>query len=394
MINYELSETLNARKEQQLLRTLRPITPAGGTNVCIAGRTLINFSSNDYLGLSQHPFLKETAIQYVERYGVGFGSSRLVSGNYEIFESIEQKLAQLKGTQSALLFSTGYQLNLTVLHALSKLGARFICDRLCHNSLLSGATLNKANFARYKHNDLADLQTKLDSKDWDHCSPWIISQSVFGMDGDLADIPGLNSVANKSNCALFIDEAHATGVFGDNGMGLATGLTVPSIIMGTFGKGLGSFGAYIACSSELREYLVNFCPGFIYTTALPPSVLGAIDAALQIVPTLKKERTHLHALSSYTRNRLKDLGYDIGTSASHIIPVIVHDDGAAVSLAQYLEDAGIFAAAIRPPTVPSGTARLRISLSALHNETHVDRLIEALRGWRSADAQSYRAQKP
>ncbi len=287
------------------------------------------------------------------------------------------------------MFSTGYQLNLTVLLALAKLDGYFFCDKLCHNSLILGATLHNHSFIRFKHNDLADLEQKLsNSKSTNtNCTNWIVSESVFGMDGDQCNLVELNNLAQKLQSKIFIDEAHATGVFGKNGMGLATNLDKDSIVMGTFSKGLGTFGAYIACSKEWRDYLINFCPGFIYTTGLPPPVLAAIQAALEIVPTMSKEREHLQALANYLRNEIKSLGLDTGASTSQIIPIIVHSEENALSLAQYLENAGIFVTAIRPPTVSTGTARVRISLTALHNENHIEQLLSALKNWQNRQTQ-------
>jgi len=272
--------------------------------------------------------------------------------------------------------------------ALAKLTKNLFCDRLSHNSLISGASLSQARFARYKHNDLADLEKKLSAWKTPQNDGWIITESVFGMDGDLADLSGLLALSQRVGLRLFIDEAHATGVFGDNGMGRAQANGRTSLIMGTFGKGLGSFGAYVACSKQLKDYLVNFCPGFIYTTALPPPVLGAIDAALEIIPTMMDKRTHLLSLADYARDRLKTLGYNVGSSQSQIIPIILGDDHLAISLAQHLEDNQLFAPAIRPPTVPSGTARLRLSFSALHTEEHLDKLFAALKKWQPPQARN------
>jgi 8-amino-7-oxononanoate synthase len=370
------------REQQQRMRTLKNVAPVDGVEVSVDGQSFFNFSGNDYLGLSQHPYLKEKAIEFAHLYGVGCGASRLLSGNHFAYETIERQLAQLKGTEAALIFSTGYQLNLTVPQALASLSSSFICDRLCHNSILVGATLANRAFTRFKHNDVEDLREKLIRRDKPGPG-WIVTESVFGMDGDLANLPGLIKVAKEMGQDLFVDEAHATGVFGENGMGLACNQKQISLIMGTFGKACGSFGAYVACTKEMRDYLINFCPGFIYTTALPPPVLGAIHAALEIIPTLARERRYLLDLADYARRQIKSLGFDVGASASQIIPVIVGDDAKALDLAEHLERYQILAPAIRPPTVPVGTARLRISLSAIHKEIHIEKLLQALKVWSS-----------
>jgi 8-amino-7-oxononanoate synthase len=377
----DLNTAIESRKNQQRFRSLRSVRPLNGPEIALDGRNMLNFSSNDYLGLSQHAFLKERASQYTSLYGVGSGSSRLLSGNNEIYEKIETQLAQLKGTQTALIFSTGFQLNLTVMLALSKTADLFLCDKLSHNSLLLGASLSRLKTIRFKHNDLTDLEKSFNQNVTSTSTTWIVSESVFSMDGDLCPMDDLNSLTkDRKNCHLFIDEAHATGVFGKNGMGIAS-LNEHSIAMGTFGKGLGSFGAYIACSKELRDYLINFCPGLIYTTALPPPVLGAIEAALEIVPSMHRERAHLLSLADYMRVALSSEGYDIGECKSQIIPIIVKDDAKALSLAQHFEAAGIFAPAIRPPAVPTGSARIRLSLCALHTQEHADYFLKVLKQW-------------
>ncbi len=375
---------IESRNKEHRLRNLRSITPLSGTDIYLDGKRLLNFSSNDYLGLSQHPFLKEKAIEYISRYGVGSQASRLVCGNNEIYDKLESQLAQHKGTQSALIFSTGFQLNLTVMLALSKIADLYLCDRLCHNSLILGASLSKLKSIRFRHNDLIDLEQKLNQYVSLGETTWIVTESVFSMDGDLCPLEALTSVTTqmslRNNCHLFIDEAHATGVFGKNGLGMAR-VDEHSIVMGTFGKGLGSFGAYIACSAEMRDYLINFCPGLIYTTALPPSVLGAIDASLQIVPSLNQERLHLLSLADYMRTAISSQGFNTGKSKSQIIPIIVGSDAKALSLAHHFEAANIFVPAIRPPTVPADSARIRLSLSALHTQEHADHFLKVLKQW-------------
>lgn len=371
---------LNERKQDQRFRRLRSFCPSARGTVEIDGRQLINFASNDYLGLSQHSLLKQRSIEYVQKYGAGSMASRLMSGNLEPFDKIERTLASLKGSETALILPTGYQANSTALPALLGNNALAGCDRLCHNSLLSGATSGKSQWFRYKHNDLSDLRLKLSLRKTDSCqSTWIVTESVFGMDGDLAPIEDLTRLAAEFNSCLFLDEAHATGVLGENGMGFSGGRQC--IAMGTFGKGLGSFGAYIACSAQVREYLINFTAGFIYSTALPPAVLGAIDAALELVPAMKAERAQLANNAEYVRQQLVRAGYDIGRSETHIIPIIVGTDAAALSLASWLEAAAIFAPAIRPPTVETNSARIRVSLTLDHSREQLDHLLKSVKDW-------------
>ena len=375
-----MSQQLHKRKEELRLRQLLAIEPLPGARLRLDGKVLTNFASNDYLGLSTHPELKRRAIACVERYGVGNPSSRLISGNLHLYEQLEQKLAKLKQTESALIFPSGYQANLTVLSALADAQTLLALDRLSHNSLLSGAQTSKARWTRYLHNDMADLEKELAAARAGITSRWIVSESVFSMDGDLANLESLQKLAGKHDAALFIDEAHAMGVFGDDGMGLTPGKKV-DLAMGTFGKGCGSSGAYVAGSKTICDYLVNFCSGIIYSTALPPATLGAIDAALDVIPDMEIDRQQLLNAAEHLRRSVKALGLDVGASASQIIPIIVGKDADALSLAEHLIAGGFYAPAIRPPTVPDGQARVRISLSAAHTDEDVQSLIRRLSSW-------------
>ncbi len=381
------SEILAQRLTGQRLRTLRSVTPLAGMLVECNGRTLINFSANDYLGLSQHPLLKERAIEWLQRYGTGCGASRLITGNLDCYEQLEIKLARLKGTESALILNSGFQTNLTVLSAVAFAESFLLLDRLSHNSLLQGARLSGARWARFRHNDLDDLQRRLAgtfaaaAKD-----RWIVTESVFGMDGDRADIEALVKLAQHQKAQLFVDEAHSTGVLGAGGMGLAAGHSAIDLIMGTFGKACGSFGSYIACSRLMRDYLINCCSGFVYSTGLPPATLGAIDAALDLIPGMEPERARLAQAAEYLRNQLKAMGFSTRASSTQIIPVIVGGDGDALGLSGHLEENGILAMAIRPPTVPQGTARIRLTLSAAHTDWQLEKLIESFRSWKGKRA--------
>lgn len=375
------SKQLADRKAAGRLRNLQTITPGPGCTVLVNQRPLVNFGSNDYLGLSQHEKLQQRAIEYTQRYGTGSTASRLICGNLEPYDYIERKLAALKGTETALILPTGFQTNLTVLSSLLQGDSFVALDRLSHNSLLEGARLSESRWTRYLHNDMEHLRKSLEETGKRHANRWIVSESVFSMDGDRADIGSLSEIARESGSSLYIDEAHATGVLGEFGMGLAARQSGIDITMGTFGKACGSFGAYIACSNEMREYLLNFCSGLIYSTGLPPAVLGAIDAALDLIPTMAKQRELLLSSAQYLRSRLNQMGFDTLGSSTQIIPVIIGSDAETVSLSNYLQDGGIFAPAIRPPTVPEGSARIRLSLTLLHTREHLDRVITLMRSW-------------
>jgi 8-amino-7-oxononanoate synthase len=376
--------SLQQRQDAQQRRRLRSSIPMPGMMVSIEGSELINFASNDYLGLTQSPFLKERAAAYTFKYGVGSGASRLVSGNVELYESIESKLAELKGTESALLLSSGFQTNSSCLAALAGTKSRLFCDRFSHNSMLQGAMLGGGRWTRYFHNDLDDLKKRLKRDPArDIGDKWIVTESIFSMDGDETNLDKLIKLARENGAHLYIDDAHAAGVLGENGMGLASGKKGIDIIMGSFSKAFGSFGGYVACSKVTRDFLVNFCSGLIYSTALPPSVLGSIEASLELVPTMHEERKRLTDYSNHVRSELKALDISVGNSASQIIPVIVGCELDAIELSRFLETRGIFAPAIRPPTVPQNTARVRLTLSAAHSESQIETLIEAIKKWKT-----------
>ncbi len=378
-----LSE-LQRAQQLHVRRHLRSVTPAARGRIMVGDRSMVNFSSNDYLGLSQHPALIERAQQWASQYGAGAQASRLVCGNLTLHERVEAKLAHLKGTEAALLFASGWQANASVLPAIlaaaGKHGQpRVFTDRLNHASLHHGCMAAGARQIRFRHNDLDHLEHLLSKHANGPETAFIITESVFSMDGDQTDVVSLAHLAQRHGAFVYLDEAHATGVLGPHGMGLS-GLAPGSVdlAMGTFSKALGSFGAYVAGSRALCDYLLNTCSGFIYTTALPPAVLGAIDAALDLVPTMQAERAQLADSACYLRAGLARLGLNTGASSTHIIPAIIGDSGQTMALASALEREGMLASAIRPPTVPPNTSRLRIALSALHVRDDLDRLINAL----------------
>lgn len=351
-----------------------------GARVMVKGRVLDNFSSNDYLGLSMHPLLRERAMEYVDRYGTGATASRLICGTMDCCLALESKLAALKGTEAALIFNSGYQANISLLPALADRRSLILSDRLNHNSLIKGAIQSRCRVIPFRHNDLNHLKRLLEENmEKGHSRMLVVTESVFSMDGDCADIGAMCELAEDFGAWLIVDEAHATGVMGKRGMGLACGKKV-DLAIGTFGKAGGSFGAYAACSKKLRDYLVNCCSGFIYTTALPPAVLGAIDAALDLIPGLDEERTRLRFHADRLRAALNGGGFNTGQSVTQIIPIILGDEARTVSVSGKLEENGILASAIRPPTVPPGASRVRLSLSAAHTLDQLHRLTGVLLG--------------
>lgn len=361
-------------------RVLRPAELAPAGRIFRNGRALIDFSSNDYLGLATHPQLTQRANEWTARHGTGSGASRLVTGTGAAVLALEHRIAAFKGAEAALVFASGWQANAAAIPALLAAlpGAAVFADRLIHASMHAGVAIAGARQHRFRHNDLDHLAQLLAAN---AAAPArvILTESVFSMDGDVADLPRLAALARRHDAILFIDEAHASGVLGPGGRGLSSG--VPGgvdVMMGTFSKALGGFGAYVAGSRALVDWLTNAASGFVFSTALPPGVLGAIDAALDLVPEMDAERAHLAALADRLRSGLARLGIDHGASASQIVPAVIGGEAEALTLAAALEARGFLAAAIRPPTVPPGTSRLRIALRAAHSDADIDALLEAI----------------
>jgi 8-amino-7-oxononanoate synthase len=372
---------LSRRKAQNRLRRLRSIQPDGPVHVRIGGRRLLNFCSNDYLGLSKHPLVLQRSMEFLQSQGAGATASRLICGNYECIEQIEKKIAALKGIESALILASGFQSNLTVLPAIADQESLILSDQFNHNSLILGSRLARSRVAMYRHNDMAHLEQLLEeNRSGMGSRTVIVTESVFSMDGDICDMDALESLSEKYDALLVVDDAHATGVMGVKGMGLTSGRKA-DIVIGTFGKAAGSFGAYLACIEKIRDYMINCCAGIIYSTALPPPVIGAIDASLDLIPSMDKEREFLRSNADYLRSMLNQMGYNTGASSTQIVPVIIGKEEDALSLSRWLDQNGILVVAIRPPTVPEGKSRIRISLSAVHSRSNVDRLIDAMKTW-------------
>ena len=354
------------------------------------GRVCVNMASNDYLGLAQDPAIQDAAARAVRDFGSGAGASRLITGTHPLFAKLERQLAHLKGTQSALIFNSGFQANLGLLATLLD-GAvhgmdggvprvQLLTDRLNHASLYAGVRLSGARQRRFRHNDLSHLEQLLAIP---HAGARVVvTESVFSMDGDRLDLPRLRQLARRYDAFLMIDEAHASGVLGHQGMGLCARATASEgrteLAMGTFGKAFGSFGAYVACSLVVRDYLVNRCASLIYSTALPPAVVGAMAAALEKIPTMDQERKHLHALADHLRRGLWALGLETLGSTTQIVPVVLGADAVVLSVARGLQARGYLVGAIRPPAVPAGTARLRVTPCARHSFEQIDGFLLAL----------------
>lgn len=370
-------DSLESRKQNGRFRELVPIKNLEQSRIQVDGKSYINLSSNDYLGLGSHPEIISCAKYFIDKYGTGSGASRLITGSGEYHHELEKELALWLGTESVLLFNSGYQLNSTLLPALADRDSVIYSDRFNHNSLLQGVIASRATLRRYKHLDNAHLESLLE-KDSGLDRKIIVTESVFSMDGDVADLDVLSELAEKYNAILIVDEAHAIGVMGPEGRGLGCNYERIDIRIGTFGKAFGSFGAYVAGSDELTSYLTNFCAGFIYTTALPPSVIGATQCALDIIKGMESERDYLKELSFWFRKELDHNGFNTFGSASHIIPVLIGDEFKALSVSKTLKDHGYWVNAIRPPTVELGTSRLRFTLNTNHKKEDLAGCIEII----------------
>lgn len=329
-----------------------------------------NFSSNNYLNLASHPHIIKTARLYLEKYGAGATASRLVTGTHTSHTELEEKLARTKGYPAAVVFGCGYMTNIGVISVLLNKNDSVFTDRLAHASIIDAIRFSKAKLYRFNHNDTGHLE-KLLQNCRETGKKLIITESVFSMDGDVAPLVKIAEFGEKYNAMTMVDEAHSTGVFGAHGNGLVSELKLEnsiSISMGTFSKAVGSYGGYIACSKELRELVINKSRAFTYTTALPPAVIGSIMGAFEVLESEQDLGTRLIENSEYIRNILKNAGLDTGLSTTQIIPVIIGDSEKTRALSMRLKDKGVLCVAIRPPTVPKGTARLRLSVTLAHSK--------------------------
>ncbi|MHB8067217.1 MAG: 8-amino-7-oxononanoate synthase [Desulfobaccales bacterium] len=358
---------LEAQALRRRLQVVEEVLPGG--RVRVAGQVLLNLSSNDYLGLAQDPRLITAAQDAAARWGVGAGASRLVVGHLRLHEDVETELAGFKETAAAVLFSTGYMANLGVITALMGQGDIIFSDRLNHASIMDGIKLSGATLHRFPHRDMNQLEKILQQTPGSK-RRLIITDSVFSVDGDLAPLWELVALKERYGAWLMIDEAHATGVLGPGGGGLAQALGLSAgvdVHMGTLSKALGSLGGYVAGERRLIDYLHNKARSFIYTTAMPPPVLGAIRAALKIVREEPETRLRLLQESDKFRRGLQAAGFDTLGSETQIVPVLVGKNEPTLKFAAALRTRGLMAVALRPPTVPPGRARVRFSLSAAHS---------------------------
>jgi 8-amino-7-oxononanoate synthase len=378
-----LREELAEIESAGLWRRLRQLDSAQGVRINLEGRELLNFSSNDYLGLANDPILKRAASKAIEEFGAGSGSARLICGSQSPHHQLENALAAFKGTESAICFSSGYAAALGVLPVVVGEGDTVIIDKLVHASLIDGVRLSGAKLRVFKHNNLEDLERILQWAARREGHILVITESVFSMDGDLAPILNLVELKEKYGAWLMVDEAHATGLFGKGRRGLIEEFGVGDrvdIQMGTLGKALGSAGGYICGSQQLVDLLINRARSFVFSTAPVPAQAAAAKAAVDWVQTGEAEfaRTRLWGLVDQLKNGLIQRGWQLPVVRSAILPLIIGNESDAANLSDYLIAEGVFVPAIRYPTVPRGEARLRITVSAAHSPEDVSQLLEAL----------------
>lgn len=376
-----LKDELRDLENQGLRRSLRTLDSPQGRKVTLGDKQVLNFCSNDYLGLANDARIKRAALEAVEEYGFGSGASRLVCGNMLPHEKLEEELAEFKNVESALVFSSGYMANTGIIPALMDRHSFVLSDRLNHASITDGIILSRAKLMRYPHADMQFLRDMLKSLPAGR-PKMIVTDTVFSMDGDRAPLKEIVALACRYEAMVMVDEAHAFGVLGKHGGGLAQELELGDqvdIQMGTLSKAAGCFGAYACGKKVLRDYLINKSRSFIYTTAMPPALAQAARAALKIIHQEDQLRHQLQDNANFLRTSLKEMGFDTMDSSTPIIPILVKDPSQAKEMSQRLLEQGIFVQAIRPPTVPMGTSRLRLTVTAVHIKEDLQQLLNALR---------------
>jgi len=375
----ELSADLKDLKKRHRYRSRRVVDRVDGTEIVIDDNKVINFSSNDYLGLNHHPDVIAAMQRGVEQYGAGSGAAHLITGHSHAHHRLEEELADFTGYPRALLFSTGYMANLGTISALIGRGDTVFEDRLNHASLIDGGLISGARLQRYPHADMNSLSNKLTGSR--AAKKLIVTDGVFSMDGDIAPLPELATIANLHDAWLMVDDAHGFGVLGREGAGSVAHYKLQQevpLYMATLGKAAGVFGAFVAGSEELIETLIQRARSYIYTTALPPAVAEALRASLKIIQQDDERRERLYANIRHFRSGASEIGLRLLNSPTAIQPIIIGDDSAVLEMSHKLFGLGFVVSAIRPPTVPEGGARLRITLSASHTQEQIDRLLEAL----------------
>ena len=376
-----LQQELEELKKQGLFREMKHIDSVQGPTVIIDDREFVLLSSNNYLGLASHPEVIEAQIHGAREFGAGSSASRLISGNMSLYEKLERKIAEFKGTEASIVFATGYMANVGTINALAEEGDVLICDKLDHASIIDGARLSRAILRVYPHKNLQRLEDILKNSAG-YRRKLIITDGVFSMDGDIAPLPELVKIAERFDAVLMVDDAHATGVLGKSGKGTSEHFGIKKgvhIQMGTLSKALGNLGGFIAGSKNLIDYIRNKARSFIYSTALPPAILAGSLKAIEIAQRYTGPRERLWSNAEKFRVSLKGLGYNTLGSETQIIPILTKDLDSTVNASRLLFEMGIFAPGIRPPTISKNKCRIRTSLIATHTDEHIDRAIKTFK---------------
>ncbi|MCX5751503.1 MAG: 8-amino-7-oxononanoate synthase [Candidatus Saganbacteria bacterium] len=375
-----LQKELQALDDKGLLRTLKNISKVTGNKIIINGKEYLNFCSNNYLGLADHPLVKEKAKKAIDDFGFGSGASRLISGTTILHQDLEAKLATFKHREACLVFTSGYQANIGIISSLAGEEDTIIIDRLNHASIIDACKFSKAKLQVYPHKDMEALKKVLQrSERFD--KRLIITDSVFSMDGDISPIPEILKLAKKYHALVMVDEAHSTGVLGKTGRGIEEHFGIKGeidILMGTLSKALGSLGGFVCGSKPLIDYIANKARSFIYSTALPPSACAAALASLGIIETNPDRLKQLWTNVQYLKTKIQALGFNILGSETPIIPILIGESKKTMKASKTLFENGIFVSGIRPPTVAEGEARLRITVNALHTTKEMEQLVHAL----------------
>ena len=377
-----IKEELKQIHDKQLFRLLTELETGQSPEVTISGKRYILLGSNSYLGLSVDPKVVESARAALEKYGTGSGGSRLVSGSFDLHRELEEKIAEFKNTESAILFSSGYLANIGTISALVGSDDIIYSDELNHASIIDGSRLSRSTVRIYKHLDLNHLEELLESDRNKKCKKLIVTDTVFSMDGDLVPLPELVELSEHYGCILMIDEAHATGVLGKRGSGATEHFGVEDrvpVVMGTLSKAIGSLGGYIAGSQELIDFIRNRVRSYIFDTSLPPASIAASITAINIIENEPQRREHLWNMVEQFKTGIENTGLEVLPSHSAIIPVLIGDAEPALNFAKMLRDNGVFTPAVRPPSVPHGMCRIRVTIMAKHTTEHVDTALKAFR---------------
>lgn len=375
-----LQDSIQELKDQGVYRKLPVLETANEAEVILNGKKVINLSSNNYLGFATHPRMKKAAIEAIEKYGVGSGAVRTIVGNMDIHEELERKLAIFKREEAVMMFQSGFNCNAGCIQAITNAGDLIISDELNHASIIDGTRLSKADRAVFKHSDMADLERVLQEKRANYKNVLIITDGVFSMDGDIAKLPEIVELAEKYDCMTYVDDAHGSGVLGENGRGTVDHFHLHGRIdftIGTLSKALGVIGGYVAGSNVMKEWLSHRGRPLLFSTSLPPAAVGALNEAVDILTESTEYTDRLWENSKYFKAKMKELGFNIGNSETPITPVIIGEESKAMQFSRNLLENGVFVSPIVFPTVPKGTGRVRVMVTAAHTTEQLDRAVAA-----------------